>query len=103
MDRLLQALAPQPGQKALAIAAPYAAAVLEHVGLSVERLEEGDLTTAPGKAYDVIKEKNMYGRKSMGIERATYLIDATGKIAQIWRKVKVPGHVEAVLEAAQTL
>ena len=39
----------------------------------------------------------------MGIERATYLIDANGKIAQIWRKVKVPGHVEAVLEAVRAL
>ncbi|MBA4792953.1 MAG: protein-L-isoaspartate O-methyltransferase [Phenylobacterium sp.] len=52
--KLLQALAPQPGQKALAIAAPYAAAVLEHIGLTVERLEEGDLKTLPGKDYDLI-------------------------------------------------
>ena len=55
------------------------------------------------KAYGVWVEKNMYGKKSMGIERATYLIDADGVIAQVWRKVKVPGHVEAVLEAAQAL
>ena len=53
--------------------------------------------------YGVWVEKNMYGKKSMGIERATYLIDANGKIAQIWRKVKVPGHVEAVLEAVRAL
>ncbi|MEQ6204264.1 peroxiredoxin [Sulfitobacter sp. HNIBRBA2951] len=53
--------------------------------------------------YGVWVEKNMYGKKSMGIERATYLIDADGKIAQIWRKVKVPGHVEAVLEAVSAL
>ena len=52
--KLLQALAPQPGQRALAIAAPYAAAVLEHIGLSVERLEEGDLKPPPGRDYDVI-------------------------------------------------
>lgn len=51
--------------------------------------------------YGVWVEKNMYGRKFMGIERATYLIDAQGKIKQIWRKVKVKGHVEAVLEAAR--
>lgn len=51
--------------------------------------------------YGVWVEKNMYGRKFMGIERATYLIDEQGKIAQIWRKVKVKGHVEAVLEAAR--
>ena len=55
------------------------------------------------EAYGVWVEKNMYGKKSMGIERATYLIDADGVIAQVWRKVKVPGHVEAVLEAAQAL
>lgn len=53
--------------------------------------------------YGVWVEKNMYGRKSMGIERATYLIDADGKIAQIWRKVKVPGHAEAVLDAVRAL
>ena len=45
----------------------------------------------------------MYGKKSMGIERATYLIDAQGDIAKIWRKVKVPGHVEAVLDAVKAL
>lgn len=55
------------------------------------------------EVYGVWVEKNMYGKKSMGIERATYLIDAQGRIAQIWRKVKVPGHVEQVLEAAQAL
>ncbi len=61
--------------------------------------EQGDVT----EAYGVWVEKNMYGKKSMGIERATYLIGADGKIAQVWRKVKVPGHVEAVLEAARAL
>jgi peroxiredoxin Q/BCP len=45
----------------------------------------------------------MYGRKYMGIDRATFLIDADGRIAKIWRKVKVPGHAEAVLEAARAL
>ena len=70
-------------------------------GLTVPLLsdEEGTVT----EAYGVWVEKNMYGRKSMGIERATYLIDAEGRIAQVWRKVKVPGHVEAVLEAVQAL
>ena len=53
--------------------------------------------------YGVWVEKNMYGRKYMGIERATYLIDADGKIAQIWRKVRVKGHVDAVLKATQAL
>lgn len=53
--------------------------------------------------YGVWKEKSMYGKKFMGIERSTFLIDGDGKIAQVWRKVKVPGHAEAVLEAAQAL
>ncbi len=45
----------------------------------------------------------MYGRKYMGIERATFLIATDGTVAQVWRKVKVPGHVEAVLEAVRAL
>lgn len=55
------------------------------------------------EAYEVWVEKSMYGRKYMGVERATYLVDAAGKIAQIWRKVKVPGHAEAVLKATAAL
>lgn len=54
-------------------------------------------------AFGTWVEKNMYGRTYMGIERATFLIDAEGRIARIWRKVKVPGHAEAVLEAARAL
>ncbi|MBZ0216524.1 MAG: thioredoxin-dependent thiol peroxidase [Fimbriimonadaceae bacterium] len=53
--------------------------------------------------YGVWVEKNMYGRKYMGFERATFLIDADGKIAEIWRKVRVNGHVDKVLEAARQL
>ena len=53
--------------------------------------------------FDVIKEKNMYGRKVMGIERSTFLIDASGKLRREWRKVKVDGHVEEVLEAVREL
>jgi peroxiredoxin Q/BCP len=53
-------------------------------------------------AFGVWVEKSMYGKKFMGIERATYLISQEGKISQIWRKVKVKGHVEAVLAAAQS-
>lgn len=53
------------------------------------------------EAYGVWVEKSMYGRKYMGVERSTFLIDADGKIAALWRKVKVPGHVEAVLKALQ--
>ena len=51
------------------------------------------------KAFDVIHEKNMYGRKVLGVVRSTFLISPDGRIAQEWRGVKVPGHAEAVLEA----
>lgn len=54
-------------------------------------------------AYGVWAEKSMYGRKYMGVERTTFLIDAKGKIARVWNKVKVPGHAEEVLAAAKTL
>jgi peroxiredoxin Q/BCP len=53
--------------------------------------------------YGVWVEKSMYGRKYMGIERATFLIDAKGVVREVWHKVKVPGHVEAVLEALNGL
>jgi peroxiredoxin Q/BCP len=53
--------------------------------------------------FDVIKEKNMYGRKVMGVERSTFLIDAKGVLRREWRKVKVPGHVDEVLEAVREL
>lgn len=55
------------------------------------------------KLYDVMKLKKMYGREYMGVERSTFLIDAKGVVAGEWRKVKVPGHVEAVLEALKAL
>ncbi|MCB9986844.1 MAG: peroxiredoxin [Rhodospirillales bacterium] len=61
---------------------------------------------ADGKAcaaYGVWKEKSMYGRKYMGIERSTFLIDGQGKIAGVWRNVKVPGHVEDVAAAIVAL
>ncbi|WP_170382821.1 peroxiredoxin [Ruegeria atlantica] len=51
--------------------------------------------------YGVWVEKNMYGRKSMGIQRSTFIINGDGKIAKVWRKVKVPGHVDEVLEAVR--
>lgn len=51
------------------------------------------------KAFDVIKEKNMYGKKVLGIERSTFLIDKDGVLQKEWRKVKVEGHVDEVLEA----
>lgn len=55
------------------------------------------------KQYDVIKEKSMYGRKYMGIERSTFLIDEKGRLVKEWRKVKVTGHAKEVLEAAKEL
>jgi peroxiredoxin Q/BCP len=55
------------------------------------------------KAFDVIKQKKLYGREYMGIERSTFLIDAQGKLKQEWRKLKVKGHVEEVLEAVKAL
>jgi peroxiredoxin Q/BCP len=55
------------------------------------------------EAFGVWVEKSMYGRKYMGIDRSTFLIDPQGKIARVWRKVKIPGHVAEVLAAAQAL
>ena len=55
------------------------------------------------RLFDVIKPKSLYGRKFLGIERSTFLLDGGGRLRQEWRKVKVPGHAEAVLEAAQRL
>lgn len=55
------------------------------------------------KLFDVIKEKNMYGKKVMGIERSTFLIDEKGVLREEWRKVKVKGHIQEVLEAVKTL
>lgn len=54
-------------------------------------------------AYGVWKEKSMYGRTYMGVERSTFLVDRDGRVAAVWRKVKVAGHAEAVLEAVQGL
>ena len=55
------------------------------------------------RLFDVIREKNMYGRKVLGIERSTFLIDDSGVLRREWRKVKVDGHAEEVLEAAKSL
>ena len=55
------------------------------------------------EAYGTWVEKSMYGRKYMGVERSTFLIDAKGVVRNVWRKVKVPGHAEEVLEAASAL
>jgi peroxiredoxin Q/BCP len=70
-------------------------------GLTVELAADPEKATL--EAYGVWVQKSMYGRKYMGVERSTFLIDAKGKIAHVWRKVKVPGHAEEVLAAAKAL
>lgn len=69
------------------------------LGLILLSDETGDVA----ERYGVWGEKSMYGRKYMGIERSTFLVDEEGRLARIWRKVKVPGHVEEVLEAVRAL
>ncbi|MEM8742596.1 MAG: thioredoxin-dependent thiol peroxidase [Pseudomonadota bacterium] len=70
-------------------------------GLKVILVSDADSDVC--ETYGVWVEKSMYGKKYMGIERSTFLIDAEGKVAQAWIKVKVPGHVDAVLEAVTAL
>jgi peroxiredoxin Q/BCP len=70
-------------------------------GLSVRLAADTEKTVA--MAYGVWAEKSMYGRKYMGVERSTFLIDKQGRIARVWRKVKVTGHAEEVLTVAQGL
>lgn len=67
-------------------------------GLNFPLIADPDAELA--RAFGVWVEKNMYGKKSMGVERSTFLIDANGTIARVWRKVKVDGHARAVLDAA---
>jgi peroxiredoxin Q/BCP len=71
----------------------------QDLGIDLVSDEEGKTL----EEYGVWVEKSMYGKKFMGIERATFLIDTNGEIREIWRKVKVKGHAEAVLEAAKAL
>jgi peroxiredoxin Q/BCP len=70
-------------------------------GLKVSLASDEEVKTA--SAYGVWVEKSMYGRRYMGMERATFLIDGKGVIRQIWRKVKVPGHSDEVLAAVKAL
>jgi len=58
---------------------------------------------AVAEKYGAWREKNMYGKKTMGIQRSTYLIDAEGKVAKVWPRVQVDGHDDAVIEALKTL
>lgn len=69
------------------------------LGVVLAADEDGKVT----EAYGVWVEKSMYGRKYMGIDRATFLIDGKGKIARIWKKVKVPGHAAEVLAATRDI
>jgi peroxiredoxin Q/BCP len=62
-----------------------------------------DAETKVAEAYGVWVEKSRYGRKYMGVERATFLVDRIGKVAKVWRKVKVDGHAAEVMAAAQAL
>jgi len=96
----------------------FAAAGVEIVGISKDSAEShekfrekytlkitlgSDSELKIANAYGVWIEKSLYGRRYMGMDRATFLVDAKGVIRQVWRKVKVPGHVEAVLSAAKAL
>ena len=71
------------------------------MGFSFELLSDADETAC--KLYDIIKMKNLYGRKVRGIERSTFAIDAGGVVRREWRGVKVPGHAREVLEFVRTL
>ena len=101
-----------------ALKSEFAAADAEIIGVSPDSLKShdkfrakygldftlaSDEATAMLQTYGVWVEKSMYGRKYMGVERTTVLIDRDGAIAQVWSKVKVPGHAEEVLKAAQAL
>ena len=69
--------------------------------LDVRLLSDEGRSTA--EAYGVWVEKQMYGRKYMGVERATFLIDTAGKVARVWRNVRVPGHADEVLAALRAM
>ncbi|MEO1018374.1 MAG: peroxiredoxin [Pseudomonadota bacterium] len=69
------------------------------LGIPLASDEEGSLVEGLGSWV----EKSMYGKKYMGIDRSTFLVDGAGKVARAWRKVKVPGHVDEVLAAAKAL
>jgi peroxiredoxin Q/BCP len=99
-----------------ALAAKFEAAGAKVIGVSKDTVAKHDKFVAKHdlgvmlvsdaesdvcERYGTWVEKNMYGKKSMGIERATFLIDAEGRVAQIWRKVKAKGHAAEVLDAVR--
>jgi len=101
-----------------ALADEFAAAGAKVVGLSRDEMKKhdkfiakyelkvplaSDADGAISDAFGTWVEKSMYGRKYMGMERSTFLIDGSGRVVKAWRKVKVPGHAEAVLTAARAL
>lgn len=101
-----------------ALASEFAAAGTQVVGISKDTVAKhdkfitkhnlgvalvSDADSDVCRRYGVWVEKNMYGKVSMGIERATFLVGSDGRIAQIWRKVKAQGHAQDVLKAAQGL
>jgi peroxiredoxin Q/BCP len=73
----------------------------EKMGFPFELLSDPEKSVC--ERYDVIQEKSMYGKKYMGVERSTFLVDAKGVLRHEWRKVRVNGHAAAVLEAVTTL
>jgi peroxiredoxin Q/BCP len=100
------------------LAPAFAAAGARVIGISPDTIESHakfrskydlgiDLAADPQReaieAFGVWVEKSMYGRKYMGVDRSTFLIDPKGKVARVWRKVKVPGHAEEVLAAVKAL
>ena len=101
-----------------ALAATFKAAKAQVIGISPDSVEShakfrkkygldlhlaADVEKTVATAFGVWVEKSMYGKKYMGVERATFLIDGKGKIAKVWRKVKVAGHAEDVLAAVKDL
>lgn len=100
------------------LAADFAKAGAEIIGISPDSVAKhakfkqkhdldvtlaADVEKAAANAYGVWVEKSMYGRKYMGVERSTFLVDGKGRIARSWRKVKIPGHAEEVWAAVQAL
>ena len=100
------------------LTADFKVAGVEIIGISPDSVEShakfrkkhdlnvqlaADVEKTVATAFGVWVEKSMYGKKYMGVERSTFLIDGKGKIAKAWRKVKVPGHADEVLAAAKSL
>lgn len=101
--REFEALLPQFRAKGYAVAGISRDSVASHrnfackQSLSLPLLSDADETVC--RLFGVMKEKNMYGKKVFGIERSTFVLDATGKVAHEWRKVKAEGHARAVLDS----